>query len=74
MALFGLAACKSRASPGYADPPPAGTVVTCPVTGATCVKDGATEAAVYEMRTYYFCRPEDRTRFVEDLTRYTDRG
>jgi YHS domain-containing protein len=77
--LLALAAlgsgCPARGSGrrGYAEPPPDGTEVTCPVSGDRCKKNPATPSAVYEMRTYYFCCDDCPKRFAEAPERYGDR-
>jgi YHS domain-containing protein len=55
---------------GYEEPPPDGTIVTCPVSRTRCTKTPATAAAVYEMRTYYFCCDDCPKRFAEAPERY----
>lgn len=64
-ALWGAAsiACPRPPPAGYLTPPPDGTTVTCPVTGARCVKGPETPAAIRSMRTFYFCTPEAARRF-----------
>lgn len=67
--LLAPAACRTK-SAGYAQPPPDGTSVTCPVSGRQCVKGPLTPAAVYEMHTFYFCCEDCPTRFAEAPERY----
>lgn len=65
-----LAGCRPSFSPegGYLEPPPDGARVRCPVSGQACTKDGLTEAAVWEGRTYYFCCADCRTQFLARLS------
>lgn len=58
---------------GYAEPPTDGIEIVCPVTHERCVKGPQTEAAIFEMRSFYFCRPESRDIFVENPKRYAYR-
>jgi hypothetical protein len=75
VALFLLAGCpeQARSLGGYTVPPPDGIGIVCPVTKERCVKGPEIEAAVFEMRSFYFCRPESRAVFAENPTRYAYR-
>lgn len=55
---------------GFVSPPADGTEIRCPVTQVRCAKGPATEAAVFEMRTFYFCTAEARTEFAETPKKY----
>lgn len=70
--VAGLAACKPdpAALGGYREPPPDGTPIVCPVTKERCTKGPQTESAIFQMRTFYFCRPESRAVFAENPERY----
>jgi hypothetical protein len=72
LALLALWGCpdRPRSLGGYTVPPEDGIEIVCPVTGERCVKGPETEAAVFEMRSFYFCRPESRAVFAENPTRY----
>ena len=67
-----LAACpeKTGSLGGFTVPPPDGIEIVCPVTKERCAKGPETEAAVFEMRSFYFCRPESRAVFAENPKRY----
>jgi YHS domain-containing protein len=68
-----LAGCPKKELAGYVEPPPDGAPITCPVRGSTCTKTPDTEAAVFEMRTFYFCTPEARVEFAANPSRYAHR-
>jgi YHS domain-containing protein len=68
--LFLLGCPPSERVQGYVEPPPDGTVVTCPVSRKQCTKTPATPAAIYEMRTYYFCCDDCPARFAAAPERY----
>jgi YHS domain-containing protein len=70
LALFGCPSKSARQLGGFAVPPPDGTEIVCPVTKERCAKSPELESAVYEMRTFYFCRAESRTVFAENPERY----
>jgi YHS domain-containing protein len=66
-----LSACiGKRTDAGFTAPPPDGARVTCPVSGERCTKTPLTPAAVFEMKTYYFCCEDCPTRFRADPGRY----
>ena len=58
---------------GFTNPPPDGTMVFCPVSGAECEKTPLTPAAVFESKTYYFCCAECPKRFREAPERFAIR-
>ena len=70
--VLALAGCADQtgAPLGYTVPPPDGIEIVCPVTGERCLKGPETEAAIYQMRSFYFCRPESRAVFAENPKRY----
>ena len=74
-ALLAAAGCRGadRSLGGYTVPPKDGIEIVCPVTGERCMKGPETEAAVFEMRSFYFCRPESRAVFAENPKRYAYR-
>jgi YHS domain-containing protein len=59
-----------RSLGGYDRPPPDGVEVQDPVSGARCTKTPATEAAVFEARTFYFCDPASPARFADAPERF----
>lgn len=61
--------CPRGTPVGYAEPPADGTQVVDPVSREACEKTPATEAAVYQDQTYYFCGPT-RAAFVADPGAY----
>ena len=71
-ALWLLVACREapRVLGGHSTPPPDGTALVCPVTGERCPKGPELDSAVFQMRTFYFCRPESRAVFAENPERY----
>jgi hypothetical protein len=73
--VLALTGCRERERSlgGYTEPPDDGIEIVCPVTGERCVKGPETEAAVFEMRSFYFCRPESRAVFVQNPKRYAYR-
>jgi len=74
-ALFAAAASAcavQKEARGFASPPPDGTMVTCPVSGERCAKTPLTPAAVFEMKTYYFCCEDCPRSFRADPARYAD--
>jgi YHS domain-containing protein len=73
IAVWVLASACRAADPGWIEPPPDGTKVTCPVSGDTCEKTPTTRAAVFAMRTYYFCCDDCPARFAADPARYVRR-
>ena len=72
VALLAMAGCPAGGGSlgGYTVPPADGIEIVCPVTKERCVKGPETEAAVFEMRSFYFCRPESRAVFAENPKRY----
>lgn len=68
-----LVGCPERKLGGYMTPLPDGAPVEDPVSGAICRKDAATEAAVFSMRTFYFCSDTSRAAFGENPERYAYR-
>ena len=58
---------------GYLEPPKDGIEIVCPVTQERCTKGPDTEVAIFEMRSFYFCRPESRAVFAENPRRYAYR-
>ena len=63
-------ACQPKTLGGHTSPPPDGSLIVCPVTKESCSKGPETESAIFEGRTFYFCRPESRAVFVENPSRY----
>lgn len=61
-----LAGCPDEKLGGYPRPLPDGARFRDPVSGRECTKDGSTEAAVFRMRTFYFCSDEARAEFSEN--------
>jgi YHS domain-containing protein len=55
---------------GYLEPPPDGARIRDPVSGETCSKTALTPAAVYEMRTHYFCSAACPRMFADHPERY----
>jgi YHS domain-containing protein len=63
----------ARSLGGHDRPPPDGVEIRDPVSGARCTKTPATEAAVFEARTFYFCEPASRARFADAPERFAYR-
>jgi YHS domain-containing protein len=72
LALVLLLGCPDRPPRGYDAPPADGIAITCPVTGERCTKTAETPAAVFDHRTYYFCRQEAADRFAKAPAKYAD--
>ncbi len=72
--LFALTACSRGAPVGFVEPPADGVTITCPVGRERCDKSPTTPSAVFRARTYYFCCPDGRARFVQDPAKYADSG
>lgn len=67
-----VAACPRHDPTGWTDPPADGAEVSCPVLRKRCVKTPETPSAVFEERTYYFCGPDERARFLADPKAFAD--
>lgn len=72
-ALLGGVRCTPRAPTGHASPPLDGASITDPVDGSTCAKTPASESAVWEARTYYFCADGTAAVFRKTPEKYGDR-
>ncbi len=71
--LLLLAACPAPAPVGFIEPPPDGAPVTDPVDRRTCPRTPASESAVFDARTYYFCGPETAAAFRRTPEKHADR-
>jgi YHS domain-containing protein len=74
LGLLALTACTRAGPVGFVEPPADGVTITCPVGRERCDKSPTTPSAVYRARTYYFCCPEGRGRFIQDPAKYADSG
>ena len=69
--FIAAAACPgAKSDTGFSKPPPDGATVIDPVSGQRCEKTPLTPAAVFEMKTYYFCADDSPRRFREAPERF----
>lgn len=66
LAGWGCPRDRAKALGGHRAPVALGARVVDPVSSVACERGPETESVVFESRNFYFCDPENRSRFLED--------